>query len=203
MSSNSPGTAAPSLVVDTIKMGDSFASAQQLRTASERVLLSQGRTLVSDGRVSGGRQNVYRCSAAIMTKGVKGTAVGCPVFVRAYKRADKQFHVVDCLFEHANCAGGKKKPSLRAMPSEGAVIVNANRKITPGGLVKTLKGSYGVELRPHTANRLKREVVGVTEAAQNEGLSAAGELPRHPHPKQPWDCHPLRGEGVDLLLTSQ
>ena len=131
--------------------------------------MSQGRTLVSHGRVSGGRQNVYRCSAAIMAKGVKGIAGGCPVFVRAYKRADKQFHVVDCSFKHSNCAGGKKKPSLCAMSSEGAVIVNANRKITSGGLVKTLKGSYGVELTPHTANRLKREVVGVTEAAQNEG----------------------------------
>ena len=169
MSSNSPSTAAPSLVVDTIKVGDSFGSAQELRTASERVLLSQGRTLVSDARVNGGKQKVYRCSAAIMKKGVKGIAGGCPVFVRAYKRADKQFHVVDCLFEHSNCAGGKKKPSLRAMSSEGAVIVNANRKITSGGLVKTLKGCYGVELRPHTANRLKRQVVGVTEAAQKEG----------------------------------
>ena len=55
------------------------------------------------------------------------------------------------------------------MSSEVAVIVNANRKITSGGLVKTLKGSYGVELRLHTANRLKRQVVGVTKAAQNEG----------------------------------
>ena len=169
MSSNSPSTAAPSLVVDTIKVGDSFGSAQELRTASERVLLSQGRTLVSDARVNGGKQKVYRCSAAIMKKGVKGIAGGCPVFVRAYKRADIQFHVVDCLFEHSNRAGGKKKPSLRAMSSEGAVIVNANRKITSGGLVKMLKGSYGVELRPHTANRLKRQVVRVTEAAQNEG----------------------------------
>ena len=169
MSSISPSTAAPSLVVDTIKVGDSFASAQQLRTASERVLLSRGRTLVSDGRVNGGRQKVYRCSAAIMAKGVKGIAGRCPVFVRAYKRADKQFHVVDRSFEHWNCAGGKKKPSLRAMSSEGAVIVNVNRKITSGGLVKTLKGSYGVGMTPHTANRLKREVVGVTEAAQNEG----------------------------------
>ena len=131
--------------------------------------MSEGRTLVSDARVNRGKQKVYPCSAAIMKKGVKGIAGGCPVFVRAYKRADKEFHVVDCLFEHSNCTGGKKKPSLRAMSSEGAVIVNANRKITSGGLVKTLKASYGVELTPHTANRLKRQVVGVTEATQNEG----------------------------------
>ncbi|CAM9636011.1 unnamed protein product, partial [Hapterophycus canaliculatus] len=98
-----------------------------------------------------------------------GITGGCPVFLRAFKRADKHFHVTDCLFDHTNCAGGKKKPSLRATATEGAVIVNANRKITFGRLVKTLKGSYGVELRPHTANRLKRSVVGVSEAAQNEG----------------------------------
>lgn len=47
--------------------------------------------------------------------------------------------------------------------------MNANRKITSGGLVKALKGTYGVELKSHTANRLKRKVIGVSEAAQNEG----------------------------------
>ena len=161
--------AVPSLTADTISIGKSFSSARDLRVAAERVLLSQGRTLVSDFRVNGGRQKVYRCSAAVMTKGVKGIAGGCPVFVRAYKRADDHFYVTDFLLEHRDCAGGKKKPSLRAMAAEGAVVVNANRKITSGGLVKTLKGAYGVELKQHTANRLKRSIVGVGEAELNEG----------------------------------
>ena len=34
---------------------------------------------------------------------------------------------------------------------------------------KTLKGTFGVELEPHTANRLKPQVVGVSEEVLNEG----------------------------------
>lgn len=164
-----PSGAVQALRVTPLKVSDSFASAEALRTAAELVLLSQGRTLVSDHRVTGGRQRLYRCSAAVMVKGQKGISGGCPVFVRAYRRADKHFHVTGCSFDHQNCAGGKKKPSLRALATEGEVVVNANRKITSGGIVKTLKGTYGVELRKHTANRLKRQIVGVSEEAQNEG----------------------------------
>lgn len=91
------------------------------------------------------------------------------MYIRANKRADKHWYVTTLETEHQNCAGGKKKPSLRALAEEGAVVVNANRKVTAGGLVKTLKGTYGVELQRHTANRLKRSVVGVSVEAQAAG----------------------------------
>ena len=171
-----PSNAVQSLHVGLLKVGESFASAQELRTAAERVVLSQARTLVSDHRVTGGKQKLYRCSGSIITPGVRG-AQGCQVHVRAFKRADKHFYITSCSFEHEeSCVGGKKNPSLRALAGEGALVVNANRKITSGGLVKTLKGTYGVELKLHTANRLKRQVVGVGEAAENEGYQRLASL---------------------------
>ena len=174
MSSSAPpappqSSAARSLRVTALKVGDSFSSTTTLRLAAERTLLAQGRTLVSDHRVTGGHQRMYRCSAAKMVKGQKGISGGCPVFVKANKRKDNQFYVTGCCFDHQNCAGGKKKPSLRALAEEGAVVVNANRKITAPAIVKTLKGTYGVELQPHTANRLKRGVLGVSQEAHREG----------------------------------
>eukprot|EP00903_Cladosiphon_okamuranus_P006044 g5961.t1 len=69
-----------------------------------------------------------------------------------------------------NCAGGKKNPSLKALAAEGAVVINANRKVTGQGLVNTLKGSHGVELKAHTARRLKRKVVGGTKTERLEDI---------------------------------
>lgn len=167
----------PSLQVDLLSKGDSFATVADLRTAAERVLLSQGRTMVSDHRVTGGKSKLYRCAGSIIKVGEKG-AGGCQVLVRAYKRKTMEWSITECYFTHDdNCVGGDKKPSLRAMAAEGAMIVNANRKITSPGLVKTLKGAYGVELKSHTANRLKRQIVGMSKKALNYGDDKSASPP--------------------------
>lgn len=156
------------LRVTAPKLGDSYGSVVDLRVHCERTFIDNGRTLVSDHRVTGSHARLYRCAGAIIKKGEKSTG-GCPAFIRANKRKDKHYYITGLSLDHQNCAGGKKKPSLRALSVEGAVVVNANRKITAGGLSKTLKGTYGVELAQHTANRLKRGVIGVTVGAQVEG----------------------------------
>lgn len=144
-------SAAQSLRVTPLKVGDSFSSTTTLRLAAERMLLAQGRTLVSDHRVTGGHQRMYRCSAAKIVKGQKGISGGCPVFVKANKRKDNQFYVTGCSFDHR--AGGKKKPSLRALGEESAVVVNANRKITAPAIVKALRAPTA-----SSSNRTQRTV---------------------------------------------
>jgi len=108
---------------------------------------------------------MYRCSGAIIQKGAKATG-GCQEHVKANKRADGNFYVTSASFEHENCTGGKKNPSVKALAAEGAVVINGNRKVTAPGLVKTLKGAHGVEMKPWAASRLKRTVVGGTKAEQ-------------------------------------
>jgi len=158
-----------SLVVCRPKLGDSFSDTRSLRTASERAMLADGRSMVTDHRVTGGHGKMYRCSGAIIVPGKKETG-GCQAHVKANKRADKHFYVTSVSFEHENCAGGKKNPSVRALAAEGAVVVNANRKVTASGIVKTLKGSHGVELKPWSASRLKRQVVSGSKAEQTADI---------------------------------
>ena len=166
--SSSSWAATPTLSAPIPKVGDSFASTKKLRVACERALLSQGRTLVSDPRKGGSHAKLLRCAGGVIVKGQQSTG-GCQVLIRANKRQDKHWFITEAHFEHSNCAGGQKKQSVAALIKEGEVVVNANRKITAGGLVKTLKGAHGVELTPHAANRVKRIVMGVSEEAQNEG----------------------------------
>eukprot|EP00903_Cladosiphon_okamuranus_P006800 g6628.t1 len=66
-------------------------------------------------------------------------------------------------------AGGHS-PSVEALAAEGAVVINANRKVTGQGLVNTLKDSHGVELKAHTARRLKRKVVGGIKTERLEDI---------------------------------
>ncbi|CAB1107604.1 unnamed protein product [Ectocarpus sp. CCAP 1310/34] len=164
-----PDTCPQSLTVTPPKFGDAFACTRSLRIAAERAMLASGRTLVSDHRVTGGHQRLYRCSGAIMEKGTKNTG-GCQAHVRANKRRDKHFHVTSASFEHQNCVGGKKKPSVAALAAEGAAVVHANRKVTAPGLAKTLKGTFGVELKSWSAHRLKRRVIGDSKEEQAEGI---------------------------------
>lgn len=167
MSLSSSATA-PKLSAPLPKVGDSFGSTKELRIGSERALLSQGRTLISDPRKGGSHAKLFRCAGAVIVPGEQSTG-GCQVLIRANLRKNKHWYVTGVNFEHSNCAGGAKKPSVAAMAKEGEVVVNANRKITAGGLAKTLKGTVGVQLTQHGALRVKRHVVGVSKEAQDEG----------------------------------
>lgn len=151
------------------KIGDSFSTSEALRIAAERAMLADGRGLIADGRVNGGRGKTYRCSGAIIEKGSKTTG-GCQAHVKANKRADKHLYVTSACFDHQTCTGGKKNPSVKALAAEGAVVVNANRKVTAPALVKTLKGAHGVEVKTWSACRLKRAIIGGSRAEQTEDI---------------------------------
>ena len=183
---------ASSLQATPLNVGDCFSSTELLRGAAERVMLSQGRTMVSDQRATGSKSKLYLCAGAIIVAKEKGVK-GCQAHVRAYRRANKEWRITQCSFVHENCAGGKKKPSLRALAAEGAVVVNGIRKITSPGIVKMLKGAYGVELKAHTANRLKRKVFGVTEEALSEGYQRLNSYLANPCSEQPGNGTQLRG----------
>ncbi|CAB1114471.1 unnamed protein product [Ectocarpus sp. CCAP 1310/34] len=151
------------------KIGDCFSSSVELRVASERAMLRDNRTMIADARGGGGHAKLYRCSGAIIEKGSKTTG-GCQAHVKANKRADKHFYVTSVCYDHQNCAGGTKKPSVRAMAAEGAVVVRGNPKVSAPALAKTLKGAHGVDMATWAAGRVKRGVTNGQEDTKKEGI---------------------------------
>ena len=160
-------SAAQSLRVTPLKVGDSFSSTTTLRLAAERMLLAQGRTLVSDHRVTGGHQRMYRCSAAKMVKGQKGISGGCPVF-RQSQQAQGQ-----PVLRHRVLVRPPRGREEEVEPSRLGRGRRGRRQRQPQDYCSCdregAKGTFGVELQPHTANRLKRGVVGVSQEAYREG----------------------------------
>ena len=78
-----------------------------------------GRTVWADERGSGSKSKLYRCSGATFDAKANGdirkVIKGCPALIKACKQSvTNEWKVTKANYDHQNCAGGTKKPSMRA-----------------------------------------------------------------------------------------
>ena len=76
------GGAPPELNVRRLQVGDRFVQTADLRVATERCFLADGRGMRADKRVGGSRGKLYRCDGAVFDVKCKAKETrGCQAFV--------------------------------------------------------------------------------------------------------------------------
>ena len=143
-----PAAQAPAVNAQRIQVNDRFAQTADLRIAAQRSFMIDGRTVWADLRGSGSKSKLYRYSGGIFDAkangGLKKVTKGCPALIRACKQSvTNEWKVTKANCDHQNCAGGTKKPSMRALLPEATAIVESSSAITTPELGKTLKATIG------------------------------------------------------------
>ena len=153
---------APAINAKRIKVNDTFAQAADLRAEAQRSFMLDGRSVWADGRVSGSKSKLYRCSGANFdTKAnsdLRKVTNGCPALVRACKQSiTGEWKVTVANYYHENCAGGMKRHGMRALLPEATAIVKNSSTITAPALGNTLKATTGCgDLSGRSLNRLRQ-----------------------------------------------
>lgn len=144
-----------------------------------------GRHCKTDKNVSGGKHKLYRCTRAVIERGVEGASV-CPVFTEGCRPTYFEWYVTDANLDHSTRTGQfgpNQRPSGKATHEDVNAFVNANHKTTSPALVKTKKEASGVETVERTANRLKTGILNSgdgTTGKDHMALDGSGRLIDHP-----------------------
>ena len=135
----------------SLQEGDRFALTADLRVATERCFLADGRGMCADKRVGGS-------GASCKAKETRG----CQVLARACRQlSTREWNVTQVCYEYTLCSGGTKNASSRALLPEATKFFRSNKNMTASTLKDSLESLSGRgELSGRSASHLRKTILG-------------------------------------------